>query len=217
MRAVIAEDQALLREGLVFVVESAGFEIAGTADSGISLLEITRTEKPDLVVTDIRMPPTFTDEGLVAALEVRRTQPSTAVLVLSQFVQRRYALELVRQRGAGVGYLLKQRISDIGTFRDDLKRICSGGTVLDPEVVARFMDPTDSGRAGLERLTPRQRDVLGLMAAGRSNASIARELVITEKAVVHHASRIYDVLGLPPSADDHRRVLAVIQYLTNSD
>ncbi len=217
MRAVIAEDQALLREGLVFVVESAGFEIAGTADSGISLLEITRTEKPDLVVTDIRMPPTFTDEGLVAALEIRRTQPSTAVLVLSQFVQRRYALELVRQRGAGVGYLLKQRISDIGTFRADLKRICSGGTVLDPEVVARFMDPADSGRAGLERLTPRQRDVLGLMAAGRSNASIARELVITEKAVVHHASRIYDVLGLPPSADDHRRVLAVIQYLTNSD
>ena len=201
----------------MFVVESAGFEIAGTADSGISLLEITRTEKPDLVVTDIRMPPTFTDEGLVAALEIRRTQPSTAVLVLSQFVQRRYALELVRQRGAGVGYLLKQRISDIGTFRADLKRICSGGTVLDPEVVARFMDPADSGRAGLERLTPRQRDVLGLMAAGRSNASIARELVITEKAVVHHASRIYDVLGLPPSADDHRRVLAVIQYLTNSD
>jgi len=217
VRAVIAEDQALLREGLVFVVESAGFEIAGTADSGISLLEITRTEKPDLVVTDIRMPPTFTDEGLVAALEIRRTQPSTAVLVLSQFVQRRYALELVRQRGAGVGYLIKQRISDIGTFRADLKRICSGGTVLDPEVVARFMDPADSGRAGLERLTPRQRDVLGLMAAGRSNASIARELVITEKAVVHHASRIYDVLGLPPSADDHRRVLAVIQYLTNSD
>ena len=217
MRAVIAEDQALLREGLVFVVESAGFEIAGTADSGISLLEITRTEKPDLVVTDIRMPPTFTDEGLVAALEIRRTQPSTAVLVLSQFVQRRYALELVRQRGAGVGYLIKQRISDIGTFRADLKRICSGGTVLDPEVVARFMDPADSGRAGLERLTTRQRDVLGLMAAGRSNASIARELVITDKAVVHHASRIYDVLGLPPSADDHRRVLAVIQYLTNSD
>ena len=151
MRAVIAEDQALLREGLVLVVESAGFEIAGTADDGPSLLEITRTEKPDLVVTDIRMPPTFTDEGLVAALEIRRTQPTTAVLVLSQFVQRRYALELVRQRGGGVGYLLKQRISDIGTFRDDLKRICAGGTVLDPEVVARFMDPADSGRAGLER------------------------------------------------------------------
>lgn len=214
MRAVIAEDQALLREGLVFVVESAGFEIAGTADDGAALLEITRTEKPDLVVTDIRMPPTFTDEGLVAALEIRRTEPGTAVLVLSQFVQRRYALELVRQRGGGVGYLLKQRISDIGTFRADLKRICAGGTVLDPEVVARFMDPADSGRAGLERLTPRQRDVLGLMAVGRSNASIARELVITEKAVVHHASRIYDVLGLPPSPDDHRRVLAVIQYLT---
>jgi len=202
VRAVIAEDQALLREGLVFVVESAGFEIAGTADSGISLLEITRTEKPDLVVTDIRMPPTFTDEGLVAALEIRRTQPSTAVLVLSQFVQRRYALELVRQRGAGVGYLLKQRISDIGTFRADLRRICSGGTVLDPEVVARFMDPADSGRAGLERLTTRQRDVLGLMAAGRSNASIARELVITEKAVVHHASRIDDV---PRAAAQRRR------------
>lgn len=214
MRAVIAEDQALLREGLVLVVESAGFEIAATAENGTDLLRMSRSERPDLVVTDIRMAPTFTVEGLVAALEIRRTLPGTAVLVLSQFVQRRYALDLVRQRGGGVGYLLKQRISDIGTFRTDLKRICAGDTVLDPEVVARFMDPADSGRAGLERLTPRQRDVLGLMAVGRSNASIARELVITEKAVVHHASRIYDILGLPPSADDHRRVRAVIQYLT---
>jgi len=211
---VIAEDQALLREGLVLVVESAGFEIAATAENGTDLLRMSRSERPDLVVTDIRMAPTFTVEGLVAALEIRRTLPGTAVLVLSQFVQRRYALDLVRQRGGGVGYLLKQRISDIGTFRTDLKRICAGDTVLDPEVVARFMDPADSGRAGLERLTPRQRDVLGLMAVGRSNASIARELVITEKAVVHHASRIYDILGLPPSADDHRRVRAVIQYLT---
>ncbi len=214
MRAVIAEDQALLREGLVLVVESAGFEIAATAENGTDLLRMSRSQRPDLVVTDIRMAPTFTVEGLVAALEIRRTLPGTAVLVLSQFVQRRYALDLVRQRGGGVGYLLKQRISDIGTFRTDLKRICAGDTVLDPEVVARFMDPADSGRAGLERLTPRQRDVLGLMAVGRSNASIARELVITEKAVVHHASRIYDILGLPPSADDHRRVRAVIQYLT---
>jgi DNA-binding NarL/FixJ family response regulator len=214
VRAVIAEDQALLREGLVLVVESAGFEIAATAENGTDLLRMSRSERPDLVVTDIRMAPTFTVEGLVAALEIRRTLPGTAVLVLSQFVQRRYALDLVRQRGGGVGYLLKQRISDIGTFRTDLKRICAGDTVLDPEVVARFMDPADSGRAGLERLTPRQRDVLGLMAVGRSNASIARELVITEKAVVHHASRIYDILGLPPSADDHRRVRAVIQYLT---
>lgn len=211
---MIAEDQALLREGLVLVVESAGFEIAATAENGTDLLRMSRSERPDLVVTDIRMAPTFTVEGLVAALEIRRTLPGTAVLVLSQFVQRRYALDLVRQRGGGVGYLLKQRISDIGTFRTDLKRICAGDTVLDPEVVARFMDPADSGRAGLERLTPRQRDVLGLMAVGRSNASIARELVITEKAVVHHASRIYDILGLPPSADDHRRVRAVIQYLT---
>ena len=198
MRAVIAEDQALLREGLVFVVESAGFEIAGTASDGPSLLAIVHEERPDLVVTDIRMPPAFTDEGLVAALEIRRTMPTTAVLVLSAFVQRRYAMELVRQRGGGVGYLLKQRISDIETFRADLHRICSGGTVLDPEVVDRLMGRADSGRVGLDRLTPRQRDVLGLMAVGRSNASIARELVITEKAVVHHASRIYDVLGLPP-------------------
>jgi DNA-binding NarL/FixJ family response regulator len=163
------------------------------------------------------MPPAFTDEGLVAALEIRRTMPTTAVLVLSAFVQRRYAMELVRQRGGGVGYLLKQRISDIETFRADLHRICSGGTVLDPEVVDRLMGRADSGRVGLDRLTPRQRDVLGLMAVGRSNASIARELVITEKAVVHHASRIYDVLGLPPSTDDHRRVLAVVQYLTQDD
>jgi DNA-binding NarL/FixJ family response regulator len=161
------------------------------------------------------MPPTFTDEGLVAALKIRSTQPSTAVLVLSQFVQRRYALELVQQRGGGgVGYLLKQRISDIGTFRSDLRRICAGDTVLDADVVARLIGPAQGGRPGLDRLTPRQREVLGLMAAGRSNASIARELVITEKAVVQHASRIYDVLGLAPSADDHRRVRAVVQYLS---
>ncbi len=214
MRAIVAEDQALLREGLVLVVESAGFEVIGAASDGTVLIEMVRAHRPDLVVTDIRMPPSFTDEGLVAALEIRRTQPETAVLVLSQFVQRRYAIELVSERPGGVGYLLKQRISDINTFRADLHRICDGGTVLDPEVVDRLLARVEVHARGLDRLTPRQRDVLGLMASGRSNGSIARQLSISEKAVVQHVSHIYDLLGMPPSSDDHRRVLAVVRYLT---
>ncbi len=215
MRAIVAEDQALLREGLVLVVESAGFEVIGAASDGTDLIEMVRAHRPDLVVTDIRMPPSFTDEGLVAALEIRRTQPETAVLVLSQFVQRRYAIELVSERPGGVGYLLKQRISDINTFRADLHRICDGGTVLDPEVVDRLLARVEVHARGLDRLTPRQRDVLGLMASGRSNGSIARQLSISEKAVVQHVSHIYDLLGMPPSSDDHRRVLAVVRYLTS--
>ncbi len=213
MRAVIAEDQALLREGLVFVVESAGFEVAGASGDARGLLDLVRTHRPDLVVTDIRMPPTFTDEGLVIASEIRRLYPATGVLVLSQFVQRRYALELVTGQTGGVGYLLKQRISDVNVFRADLHRICAGGTVLDPEVVNRLLNQAHSAKE-LARLTPRQRQVLARMAAGRSNGSIARELSITEKAVVQHVSHIYDVLGLAPSSDEHRRVLAVVRYLT---
>lgn len=169
-------------------------------------------EAPDLVITDIRMPPTFTDEGLVAALEIRRSRPSTAVLVLSQFVHQQYALELLENNPAGVGYLLKQRVGDLATFRADIDRICAGGTVIDPEVVAAMLVRAERGR-GMGRLTPRQREVLGLMAAGRSNSSIAQQLFITEKAVVQHASGIYDTLGLPVSPDDHRRVLAVLRYL----
>jgi DNA-binding NarL/FixJ family response regulator len=201
VRAVIAEDQPLLRQGLALVVQSAGFEVAAT-------------HRPDLVVTDIRMPPTFTDEGLVAALAISRSRPETAILVLSQFVQRRYAMELVGSRSGGVGYLLKQRFADIDTFAADLHRIVAGETVLDPQVVDRLMDRGRAGAPGLDQLTTRQREVLSLMAAGRSNASIARALVISEKAVVQHISRMYSLLGLPPSADDHRRVIAVLRHLS---
>jgi len=214
VRAVIAEDQALLREGLVLVVESAGFEVVGAAGDAKGLLDLVRTHAPDLAVTDIRMPPTFTDEGLVVASTIRRSHPATAVLVLSQFVQRRYALELISERPGGVGYLLKQRISDIDMFGADLHRICAGGTVLDPEVVDRLLSRADSTAKGLARLTPRQREVLALMASGRSNGSIARTLSISEKAVVQHVSHTYDVLGLAPSSDEHRRALAVVRYLT---
>ncbi|MDN5763125.1 MAG: response regulator transcription factor [Microlunatus sp.] len=212
MRAVIAEDHPLIREGLTRVLESGGVEVVGVAGTADELLEEVAKRQPELVVTDIRMPPTFTDEGLIAALEIRRTRPSTAVLVLSQFVHRQYALELMEQDPAGVGYLLKQRIGDLSTFLGDVDRICHGGTVIDPEVVAGMLARA-AHNAGLERITRRQREVLELMAAGRSNSSIAQQLFITEKAVVQHVSGIYDTLGLPVSSDDHRRVLAVLRYL----
>ncbi len=212
MRAVIAEDHTLIREGLIRILESDRLTIVGVAGTPDALLDLVALEAPDLVITDIRMPPTFTDEGLVAALEIRRSRPSTAVLVLSQFVHQQYALELLENNPAGVGYLLKQRVGDLATFRADIDRICAGGTVIDPEVVAAMLVRAERGR-GMGRLTPRQREVLGLMAAGRSNSSIAQQLFITEKAVVQHASGIYDTLGLPVSPDDHRRVLAVLRYL----
>lgn len=212
MRAVIAEDHALIREGLIRILESERLTIVGVAGTPKDLLALVELESPDLVITDIRMPPTFTDEGLVAALEIRRSRPSTAVLVLSQFVHQQYALELVENDPAGVGYLLKQRVGDLATFRADVERICAGGTVIDPEVVSAMLARAERGR-GLGRLTPRQREVLEHVAAGRSNSSIAQQLFITEKAVVQHVSGIYDTLGLPVSPDDHRRVLAVLRYL----
>lgn len=213
MHAVIAEDQPLMRHGLTLVLQSAGFEVVATAGDGPQLVQAVNRHRPDLVVTDIRMPPTFTDEGLRAALEISRTQPGTAILVLSQFVQKRYALELISHRRGGVGYLLKQRFAEVDQFEADLHRICAGEVVLDPEVVDRLMKPGSARARPLDRLTDRQREVLGLMAAGRSNASIARELVISEKAVINHITRIYAVLGLAPSLDDHRRVIAVLEYL----
>ena len=212
MRAVIAEDHTLIREGLIRILESDRLTIVGVAGTPDALLDLVALEAPDLVITDIRMPPTFTDEGLVAALEIRRSRPSTAVLVLSQFVHQQYALELLENNPAGVGYLLKQRVGDLATFRSDVDRICGGGTVIDPEVVSAMLARAEHGR-GLGRLTPRQREVLAQMAAGRSNSSIAQQLFITEKAVVQHVSGIYDTLGLPVSPDDHRRVLAVLRYL----
>jgi DNA-binding NarL/FixJ family response regulator len=214
VRVVIGEDQVLMREGLQLVLERAGFEIAGAAADAPELVRRVRGLRPDLVVADIRMPPDHTDDGLRAVLELRGEDPDLPVIVLSQHVQRRYATELLEAGGdGGVGYLLKQRIADIDTFIDELHRVLEGGTVLDAVVVAAMMQRPRTGDP-LAGLTTRQREVLALMAQGRSNAAIATHLTISEKAVVRHASHIYDELGIDRSAEDHRRVLAVVRYLS---
>jgi DNA-binding NarL/FixJ family response regulator len=187
--------------------------VTAAADAAEMLRHVAERH-PDLVVTDIRMPPSHTDEGLRAALEIRRAWPDTAVVVLSQYVQRRYAVELLSANSSGVGYLLKQRIADVATSCADPERVGAGGTVLDPEVVALMLARAERQNDTLGLLTDRQREVLALMAEGRTNASIARRMSITDKAVVQHASHIYDALGLPPSDDDHRGVLAVLRYLS---
>jgi DNA-binding NarL/FixJ family response regulator len=213
MKVVIGEDEALLRRGLTLVLENAGIVVAAAADDAVGLVELTDRHRPDLVITDVRMPPTHTDEGMVAALQLTRRFPDMAVVVLSQYVQRRYAVELLAEKRQGVGYLLKQRIADVDTFCTDLRRIHAGGAVIDPEVVAIMVARAGQDDGAIARLTPRQRQVLTLVAQGRSNSSIATELVVTEKAVVQHTSRIYDALGLAADDDGHRRVLAVLKYL----
>lgn len=216
MRVVIAEDEALLREGLLLVLGFHGFDVVGVATDADQLLELTEDKNPDLVVTDIRMPPSGTEEGLRAALTIRARMPRVAVVVLSQHVQPTYAVELLEQHPAGVGYLLKQRIADMGTFTADLRRVCDGGTVLDPEVISSMVRRARRDDRSIDRLTDRQREVLTLMAQGRSNVAIAQHLSITEGAVVRHASHIYDELGLTRSDADHRRVLAVVDYLARA-
>ena len=214
MRVVIGEDHALMREGMVLLLERAGFEVAGVAAEAEDLVRKARAHHPDVVIADVRMPPSQTDEGLQAALEIRAAEPDIAIVVLSQHVQRRYASELL-QSGAGaggVGYLLKQRVADADAFCADVRRIGAGGSVLDPEVVRAVLG--GAARDPLARLTERQREVLGLMAEGRSNAGIAERLFLTERAVVKHVSHVYDALGIAPCADDHRRVLAVVRYLS---
>jgi DNA-binding NarL/FixJ family response regulator len=212
VRVVIGEDQVLMREGLRVVLERAGFTIAGEAGDAPELLRAVRDLAPDLVVADIRMPPTHTDDGLRAALELRAERPDLPVIVLSQHVKRRYATQLLEAGPRGVGYLLKQRIADVDTFVADLRRVLDGETVLDPVVVAAMLDrPRADDLVG--GLTARQREVLVLMAEGRSNAAIAAALVITEKTVARHTSHIYDELGIDQSEQDHRRVLAVVRYL----
>lgn len=213
MRVVIGEDEALLRSGLILVLESAGIEVVGVAADAPALVAEARRHRPDVVVTDIRMPPDHSDDGLRAALEVRASIAGTGILVLSQHVQRQYAVELLADGATGVGYLLKHRVADIRDFVEDLRRVARGGTALDAEVVAIMLERARRTDDGLSRLTARQRDVLALIAEGRSNRAIARRLRIAEKTVVQHTSLIYDQLGLAPSDDDHRRVLAVMRYL----
>lgn len=213
MRVVIAEDETLLRRGLTLVLEQDGFDVVSAVGTATELEHAVRTWHPNLVITDIRMPPTHTDEGLVAAQRIRAHHPDIAIVVLSQHVQRRYALELVSHGGGRVGYLLKQRIADIRTFTQDLRRVARGGTALDPDVVEILLSRAQMRHVDIGRLTSRQREVLGYMAEGRSNSWIAAVIGFSEKAVVQHTSRIYDALGLPVDADDHRRVLAVLRYL----
>jgi DNA-binding NarL/FixJ family response regulator len=214
VRVVIGEDEALLREGLALILKQSEFELAGTAEDADELIALVEQTKPDVVVTDIRMPPRRTDDGLRAALEIRRRWPRTAVLVLSQHVQRRYAQELLGDRPAGVGYLLKQRIADADAFLSALRSVAAGGAVIDHEVIEIMLDRSARQDAGLAALTARQREVLGLMAEGLSNAAIAQRLYVTEKSVVQHCSNIYTALGLAPTHDEHRRVVAVVRHLT---
>ncbi|MCU0313698.1 MAG: response regulator transcription factor [Solirubrobacteraceae bacterium] len=211
MRVVITEDLALLRDGLTRMLQDNGMEVVAAVEDGEALLEAVERERPDVCVVDVRLPPDFRDEGIRAALEARRRIPGLPVLVLSQYVERIFAKELLADGTGGVGYLLKDRVADVGEFVEAVRRVADGGTAMDPEVVAQLV--AGRGPARLEELTPRERDVLALMAEGRSNGGIARELVVTEGAVEKHVSSIFGKLGLPPSGDDHRRVLAVIAWL----
>jgi DNA-binding NarL/FixJ family response regulator len=211
VRIVIAEDSVLLREGLVRLLDAAGMAVVAAVGDAEALLRVVEQHRPDLAVVDVRMPPTHTDEGLRAALVLRREWPDVAVLVLSQYVEERYAADLLSTETSGVGYLLKDRVADVAEFLDALRRVAAGGTALDPEVVAQLLvrrrdDP-------LHRLTPREWEVLRLMAEGRSNSAIAAELVISASAVEKHVNSILTKLDLPPADSDHRRVLAVLRFL----
>ncbi|NUW35126.1 response regulator transcription factor [Nonomuraea sp. SMC257] len=211
MRVVLAEDSVLLREGLVRLLDAAGMRVVAAVAEAEGLLRAAEEHRPDLVVTDVRMPPTHTDEGLRAALVLRRQQPGLAVLVLSQYVEERYAAQLLSSAAGGVGYLLKDRVADVSEFIDALRRVAGGGTALDPEVVAQLLLRGHSDP--LDRLTPREREVLKLMAEGRSNTGIGQELVLSEGAVGKHIGNIFAKLDLPPAEGDHRRVLAVLRFL----
>ena len=213
MRIVIAEDLFLLRDGLCRMLEAHGFEISAAVDNGADLLAAVTASPPDLAVVDVRLPPSFTDEGLRAALAARRAIPGLPVLVLSQYVEQLYARELLAGGSGGLGYLLKDRVFDSAQFVDAVRRVASGGTVMDPEVIDRLL-VRNSGDNAISALSPREREVLGLMAEGRTNAAIAQRLVITERAVAKHTASIFLRLGLQPSDDDNRRVLAVLAYLS---
>jgi len=215
VHVVIAEDGVLLREGLARLLADEGHEVSATVGDALGLVEAVEQERPDVCIVDVRMPPTFTDEGLRAALEIRSRWPGTPVLVLSQYVEERYATELLSGESSGVGYLLKQRVADVREFLDALERVAGGGTALDPEVVAQLL--ARARRHPADELTPREREVLAAMAEGLSNAGIAQRLVITEGAVEKHVTSIFTKLGLEQAETDHRRVLAVLRYLEDRD
>jgi len=212
LRVVIAEDAALFREGLARLIESRGHQVACSVADGGALVAAVARHRPDVVVADVRMPPTHTDEGLRAAIELRRAHPTLGVLVLSQYIETRYAARLLEDNAAGIGYLLKDRVADVGDFAEALERVAAGGTALDPEVVSQLVRSSQHA-AGLAELTPRERDVLALMAEGRSNAGIAAALVVSASVVEKHVASIFAKLRLPPSEADNRRVLAVLRYL----
>ena len=212
MRVVVAEDSVLLREGIVRLLEEAGMEVVGQAGDADELLRKVRAHKPDAAVVDVRMPPTNTDDGLRAAQQIRGELPEVGVLVLSQYVEEGYALELLEGGAEGVGYLLKDRVAEVERFIDAVRRVADGGSALDPEVVSQLVGRRRDADP-LGELTPRERDVLELMAEGRTNQAIANELVVTERAVEKHVTSIFSKLDLTTSPDDHRRVLAVLTYL----
>ena len=217
MRVVIAEDQALLREGIVALLREHEIEVAAQAEDGDGLLRIVNGHKPDLAIVDVRLPPTFTDEGIRAAIEARRRHPEVGILILSQYVEPVYTAELLAGGEGGVGYLLKERVGDVPGFLDAVQRVADGGTALDREVVAELVQSRDAGDAGpLAALSPREREVLSLMAEGRTNAAIAHALVVTPGAVEKHISNVFSKLDLPATNDDHRRVLAVLTFLRAS-
>ena len=212
MRVVVAEDSLLLREGIVRVLGEAGFDVVAQAGDAQELLRQVSAHKPDVAVVDIRMPPTDTDDGLRAAIEIRRRLPRTAVMVLSQYLEEGYALDLVGDSAEGTGYLLKDRVGDVERFADSVRRVAEGGSALDPEVIAQVLGRSRR-RDPLAKLTAREREVLALMAEGRSNQAIAEKLAVTGRAVEKHVTRIFDKLGLMPAAEDHRRVRAVLTFL----
>jgi DNA-binding NarL/FixJ family response regulator len=212
VRVVIVEDLFLLRDGLTRMLQAHGLAVAAAVDNGKDLLAAMSQDRPDVAIVDVRLPPTFTDEGLRTALQARKAHPGLPILVLSQYVEQLYARELLADGTGGIGYLLKDRVFDSAQFVDAVRRVAGGGTAMDPEVISRLL-ARNTGNSSLSALSPREREVLALMAEGRSNAAIAHRMVITERAVAKHTASIFSKLDLQPSDDDNRRVLAVLAYL----